>query len=123
MRWLYRSSNEVSKYGNDCTSVQQLILWKDKDALRGNFGIGIFYLPPYFGVNLFDLVVGRDDVSEFWQLLIDFAFGMALGDDHDAIRVPESRQTYFFLALSINFIFYYSLSSLNFLLFAFLSSI
>lgn len=103
------------------TSIQQFVLRKQEHTLLGDAFVRFSNLLLDFGIDFLDLIGRRHDVSEFRQILVDLALGMAFGDDYDSLGISAWMQSYFFLALSISFLRSSSLSYLNFLGLVFLS--
>ena len=62
---------------------------KQEDTLGGQSLIGLGNFLLYFVINFFDLVERGHDISEFGQFLVNFAFWMALSDDHNSVGVPK----------------------------------
>ncbi len=71
------------------TSIEKFVLAKEEDALCGESLIRLCNFLLYFVVNLFDFVEGGHDVAELGEFLVNFAFWMALSDDHNSIGVPR----------------------------------
>ena len=67
------------------TPIEQAVPCKDEHALTGELLIVLADLLLYLAVHLLYFVLGGHHIPELFQLLEGLAFGVALGDHHDAV--------------------------------------
>lgn len=70
------------------TSIQQLSLREQENALGGQFLVRFLYLLLDFVIDFLHLVQRRHYVSKLGQVLVNFAFWVALGNDDNTVCVP-----------------------------------
>jgi hypothetical protein len=70
------------------TSIQQFVLRKQEHTLLRDTFVRLSNLFLDFSIDFLDLIGWRHDVSEFRQILIDLALGMAFRNYHDSLSIP-----------------------------------